>query len=507
MPDSTIRYLTITDPGHCEIIKAAAAAAATLKTPACIAGGYIRDVLLGRPAADLDLAVEGDAKGFAETLAAQLGAPSFPLHLEAGMYRIPLKGRAFDQIDIGAMSGTILEDLSRRDFTVDAMAVRLEEPFTDRLSVIDPHGGLGDLERQSIHAVAPDVFQKDPARLLRGARLAAELGFAIEPTTERLVVENTSLASSVAGERTREDLVKILSLPSASPTIDYLDRLGLLTSIFPELEPSRGVEQPREHAWDVLGHQLKTVASIDWALRRGGWPYGGAEALSLIPWDDATAGYFEARVNSGASRLALTRLGALIHDVAKPETKTVQPSGRVRFFGHAGRGAETAELMLSRLRFSNKEIRFVAAMVEAHMRPNQMGPEAILPTPKAVYRFLRDTGDAAVATLYLSLADHLAARGPALDLDNFREHVTIVGYVLAELGRQAAKPPKRLVDGNELQMRFGLNPGPKMGKVLEAVTEAQATGELSTKEEALELVSRLILEPPVIENDHRKRSR
>ena len=276
--------------------------------------------------------------------------------------------------------------------------------------------------------------------------------------------------------------------------MEYLDHLGLLTHIFPELEPSRGVDQPNEHTWDVLGHQIKTVSSLDWALRRGEWPYGMIEAQRMIPWDASAEQYFNASVNGGASRLALTRLGALIHDIGKPQTKVLAPNGRVRFYGHADRGAETAAEMLKRLRFSQKEIKFVAAIVGAHMRPNQMGPEAMLPTPKAVYRFLRDAGDAAVATLYLSLADHLAARGPTLALDNFREHVTIVRYVLTERSRQLAQAPKRLIDGHELQARFGVKPGPGMGQILEAVAEAQATDEITAKEEAFELAGRLIRE-------------
>ncbi len=122
-----------------------------------------------------------------------------------------------------------------------------------------------------------------------------------------------------------------------------------------------------------------------------------------------------------------------------------------------------------------------------------MGPDAMLPTPRAVYRYLRDTGDAAVATLYLSLADHLAARGPALELDNFREHVTIVDYILGEVERQqkeACKP--RLLNGNELQSYFRLKPGPEMGEILAAVEEAQATGEISTRNEAIRYVREML---------------
>jgi poly(A) polymerase len=488
------RFLTVVDPGQREIIEAAAAVADAQKVKIAIVGGFIRDSLLERTAHDLDLAVEGDAKVFAEVLAAKLGCPMFALHLEAGMYRLTLCGRAFDQIDIGAATVSLHEDLLRRDFTIDALAAPIDTSklAIGRLHIVDPTGGLGDLAGKTLRAVTPDVYKSDPARLLRGVRLAAELGFAIEPATERLINENVHLASEVAGERTREDLVKLFSLPSVGAAVEYLDRLGLLTAIFPELEPSRGVEQPIEHNWDVLGHQLKAVSSLDWVLRRGDWPYAPPEAQRIIPWDSAIAAYFEATINGGATRLALIRMAALIHDIAKPETKTLAPSGRVRFYGHANRGAVTAADMLARLRFSQKEIKFVAALVEFHMRPNQLGPEAIKPTPKAVYRFLRDAGDAAVATLYLSLADHLAARGPTLMLDNFREHVTIVTYVLAERGRQLEKAPKRLVDGDDLQSRFGMKPGPEMGKILEAIAEAQATGEITTEEEGLQLAARII---------------
>jgi poly(A) polymerase len=494
MTDSIQPTITVSDPGQREILAAAAAVAASLKIPAFIVGGFIRDSLLGRPGHDLDLATQGDAAAFSRALADKLEVPLFALHLEAGMYRIPLRGQAFDQIDVGTAAGTLVEDLLRRDFTVDAMAAPLDDLATanDRLNITDPAGGLGDLAKRILRSVAPDVFQKDPARLLRGVRLAAELSFTIEPSTERLITENARLAAGVAGERTREELVRLLSLPSAGAAVEYLDHLSLLTQIFPELEASRGVDQPREHTWDVLGHQLKTVASLDWVLRRGDWPYGSPEAQQIIPWTEAIATYFNHPVNGGASRLALTRLAALIHDIAKPETKTLAENGRVRFYGHAGRGAETAVEMLKRLRFSQKEIKLVAAMVDAHMRPTQMGPEAMLPTPRAAYRYLRDTGEAAVATLYLSLADHLAARGPTLELDNFREHVTIVGYVLAERGRQLEKAPKRLIDGYELQSRFGLKPGPEMGKILEAISEAQATGDIATEAEAFELAERVI---------------
>ena len=424
----------------------------------------------------------------------------FALDAETNMYRVILPpNAAFRQIDISAAWGTLDEDLQRRDFTVNALACSLDnfDASTGNMSIIGAAQGITDIENRCLRAVAPDIFQKDPARLLRGVRLAVELGFTIEPTTETTITANADLLATVAGERTREELLRLLSLPMAGTIVEYLDRLSLLTKIFPELEPSRGIEQPKEHAWDVLNHQMKTVASLDWILGQGSWPHAAASVRELIPLPARIMDYFATSIGSGATRMALSRLAALLHDIAKPETKILTDSGRIRFFGHAQKGAGVVETLLERLRFSKRETAFVSAMVKAHLRPVQMGPEAMLPTPKAVYRYLRDTGEAAVANLYLSLADHLAARGPSLELDNFREHVTIVNYILTEYQRQAAKSKETpLITGHDLQKRFGLRPGPEIGKILTAAREAQATGEILTPGEAIELAGRLISQEP-----------
>lgn len=492
MPDKNLSAVIVTDPNQRAVLTTIAAAAKVNQVKAFIAGGFIRDNLLGHHVGDLDIVISGDPQNLIQVLKSQFNGTSFALDNATGMFRLAMpSGSAFDQIDITTATGTLEDDLWRRDFSINAMAASLADfdSTAGRCDIIDPTGGLSDVRTQHIRAVTIDVFRQDPARLLRGVRLAAELGFTIEPATESAIASHAGLVATVAGERTREELLRLLSLKNSGATIEYLDKLSLLTHIFPELEASRGVEQPLEHAWDVLGHQLKTAVALDWVLRRGQWPYAAESTRQLIPWDQTQEEYFSSSISGGASRLALTRLAAILHDIAKPETRILTESGRIRFFGHAQKGALAVEKILERLRFSKREISFISAIVKAHLRPVQMGPDAMLPTPRAVYRYLRDTGDAAVATLYLSLADHLAARGPALELDNFREHVTIVDYILGELGRQlkeAGKP--RLLNGNELQSYFGLKPGPEMGEILAAVEEAQATGEIKTRNEAIRYV-------------------
>lgn len=489
-------FIIVNGAAQRALITASAAAADRLKMPAAVVGGFPRDCLLGRTAADLDIAAEGDAKALAEAIAAESGGSVFTLDQAAGMYRVTLPvGSAFGQIDVGAAHGSLEADLRRRDFTADALAAPLAgfDPASGRMDIIDLTGGLADIRNRVLRAVAPDIFRQDPARLLRGARLAAELDFSIEANTEALITAEASLAAGTAGERTREELLRLFSLPRSGQITEYLDRLGLIKAIFPELEASRGLVQPREHAWDVLNHQLKTISALNWIFRQGNWPHAAETVRDMIPLPDRAWEYFSTKVN-GFSRLALSRLAALLHDVAKPETRVLTDTGRIRFFGHAQKGAITAATILERLRFSKRETEFVCAMVRAHLRPVQMGPEAILPTPRAVYRYRRDTGEAAVANLYLSLADHLAARGPELELDNFNKHVTIVDYILGELERQSAGAEKqhKLISGHDLQRWLRMKPGPRMGAVLEAVREAQAAGEITSRRQALELARQII---------------
>jgi hypothetical protein len=169
-----------------------------------------------------------------------------------------------------------------------------------------------------------------------------------------------------------------------------------------------------------------------------------------------------------------------------------EESGRMRFFGHSQEGAAVVCGIMERLRFSARERESVCKMVEHHMRPGQLSSDNELPTRRAIYRYFRDTGDVAVDTIFLNLADHLAARGPMIEYNKWREHADILRYVIEERFSEAGivEPPK-LISGHDLIAGLKMSPGPEIGRLLEAVREAQASGEVTTKEEALLLVQRL----------------
>ena len=458
-----------------------------------LVGGFIRDLFLKRDTADIDIALAADALEIAPGIADALGGRFVRLDEANKMGRVVVAGKKAPsggrwQLDFAAFEGSIEQDLSRRDFTIDAMAVDLGELTKDDIHLIDPFNGRADLKDKIVRAVSGTVFSSDAARLLRAVRLAAELDFTIDSQTEALVKRHALLIAGIAGERLREELLRLLVVPDSGRLLPYLDELGLLTALFPEMAAAKGVEQPKEHFWDVFAHSLKVVAAVDFILHQGSWEYYAKEVLAAVPWSEAITHHFARPVSGGSTRLSLLKLAALLHDVAKPQTKALTENGRTRFLGHDKEGAAIAADVLERLRFSSKEVKLVEIVIKYHMRPGQMSQEG-LPTHRAIYRYFRDCGEAGIDILYLSLADHLATRGPNLNLAGWQEHARLVEYVLAQHAEQEKLvTPARLVSGHDLINVFNIKPGPRMGQLLEAVREAQASGEVSTREEALAYV-------------------
>ena len=458
-----------------------------------LTGGFIRDVLLERDTADIDIALAANALEVAPEMATTLGGKYVLLDTVNKVGRVIVANRKTPsargrwQIDLSTVKDAIEHDLARRDFTINAIAVDLEElgKGTD-VPLMDPFHGRDDLQLGIIRVVAETAFTSDAVRLLRALRLAGELGFRIDNETELLIQRDHQLITTVAAERIREELLRLLELPQSGKLLRYLDRLELLCTIIPELAPLKAVKQPKEHFWDVFDHSLETVAAVDFILRQGTAEYATEQVLAVVPWSEELAEHFAREVIGGGTRRALLKLAALLHDTAKPQTRAFDDSGRLRFLGHAPQGAAIAVDILERLRFSTREVKRVETMVRHHLRPGQLSQEEQLPTHRAIYRYFRDTADAGIDTLFLNLADHLAARGPQLDLVTWQEHAQMVDYILAQHQRQQSViTPARLIDGHDLINIFGLSPGPGIGQFLESVREAQAADEVSTREEAL----------------------
>jgi poly(A) polymerase len=455
---------------------------------AYIVGGFVRDWLIGRKTDDIDIAVEGDALSMAKQIAAALGGKYVLLDETNKVARVVVQGEHQWHLDFSAFFDGIEDDLARRDFTINAMAYELQDAASGSPQLIDPFSGKKDLKEKIIRALNRQVFHGDAVRLLRAIRMTAELGFKIDPATEKTIKRDCQLVASVPAERVRDELLKMLVLPGAAELLRYMDELDLLTTLIPELDELKGFEQPREHHWDVFNHSVETVATAEFLLRDGKWKYGKDDLLKFTPWSEEIRQHFDEEVSSGSNRRSLLKIGALMHDIAKPATRTVDETGKTRFLGHAKEGAAIAAQVLERLRFSSREIRLVENLVYHHLRPAQTANIG-MPTSRAVFRYFRDTESAGIDILFLALSDYLATHGPKLDIKEWKLHNHLINFILNEHSRQEATVlPAKLIDGHDLMNAFGLKPGRVLGELLAEIREAQAAQEISTREEALRLV-------------------
>jgi putative nucleotidyltransferase with HDIG domain len=466
---------------------------------AVLVGGAVRDLLTDRTPRDLDVVTHGDAPEAANALAEALDGHAFALDVGRGQYRVTLHDPAADDVDISRIDD-LVDDLRRRDFTIDALASEVAADGTLG-GVTDPHEGLRDLAAGTVRMVSAANLADDPLRLLRAVRIATELQYEVEEETAGVIRTLAQRLSQAAGERQRDELVRILATPRAAQGLRLADRLRLLDALLPELAPARGVEQPKQHHYyDVFEHSLQALAALDEMLHdvpsATKRPWLGPDFREVMAGFDVDA--YLGEKTGGLGRLVLLKLATLLHDVSKPETRSVEADGRVRFLGHSELGAAKAQAVCERLRLGNRETRFVTLLIEEHLRPTQLAQRGEPPSRRALYRFLRDLGDAAPACLILSLADAAAARGPLLQRERWRGHVAYCRYVLYEAthidsSQQATR--KRLVTGNDLMAELGLKPGPVLGRLLAQLDEAQAVGEIDTREAAIEYARMLLGSP------------
>ncbi|MFA5140756.1 MAG: HD domain-containing protein [Elusimicrobiota bacterium] len=471
-----------------------------------LVGGLLRDLELRRDAStllDIDVTTAGSARACAMELGRRLHGAWFPLDKERGVWRVAVKGPVPCQVDVAALQGKdILEDLSRRDFTVNSLALPLPLGSGD---LLDPHGGLGDLRKRVLRALSLENLKDDPLRTLRAYRLAARLGLTLAPQTSRWVRQAAPLITRCAAERIRTELVSLLGAPDAGRWLESLDEAGLLTAILPELEPSRRCAKVYYGEGGVLRHTLKVVSRLDFlfAQLRSVYP---ALAKGILEDLSSHCGGLE-------RHQALLRMAALLHDVSKPECARHR-GGRLRFFGHESRGAERTEMILGRLRYSRDEIRWASKLVLHHLRPGNLAASRIV-TDKAVFRFFRDLGESGVSCLLLCWADHasyLPGRTLGRLLPLVREdphtfdpagirpadtrktlyYLQTISYLLARRF-QEDKPvlPERLLDGNEVMRARGMKPGPGVGEILRRLQEAQAEGRVKDKRQALMFIKTL----------------
>lgn len=450
-------------------------------------GGYVRDCLLGRETNDIDLAIDGDGVKWARHIADTLGGAFVPLDTERGVGRAVLTRQNTQfYVDVARLRGNSLEDDIRlRDFTINALAVDAQER-----TLVDIVGGYDDLNRFRIRHIDDDVFNDDPLRLLRAPRLAAELHFTIATDTLELIRRDAPMLTQPAAERIRTEFLKLLRQEPAAAHVSLLDEVGLLRHILPELIDCQGVAQPREHTLDVYGHTLRVLAALELLFP---WHAAGVNASRDVFWQPPLTGYrtdvsayLQKEIAYEQPCWLLLKLCALLHDVGKPATRTVDDHGNVHFYGHEGAGATLAEKRLRALRFPERSIAWITTIIRQHLRPLHVGNAR--ERRRALYRLFRDAGQTAMALGLFCAADQRGERGTQMK-PTLRE-------AIADIWRAGFGPdtmlvdPQPILDGNDLQ-ELGIPPGPTLGKLLERLKEQQAVGNVETPAEAEKYVKQL----------------
>lgn len=417
-----------------------------------LVGGYVRDKLLGHPLGnDLDLVLEGDALALAQFLYEQGASHNKPvLYPRFGTAMVMIGDIAVEIVTARAESyrsdsrkpirvkpATLLQDAMRRDFTINTLLENLHTgEVVDLLET-----GMPDLHARLIRTPLDpkSTFHEDPLRMLRAVRFAVQLDFTIEQTTYQALQSEAGRLPVISVERIREELNKLLDQPAASKGLQILMETGLLAQFAPELMPMVGCTQNEYHQYDVWTHTLKAIDALP---PSAGWKL---------------------------------RLATLLHDVAKPMTRTEDEQGSVHFYDHQHVGAKLAKQWLKRMTYSNEEIEWVSRMVELHMRPGEYRPSW---SDAAVRRLIRDAGELLEPLLLLCEADGKARRldVPQPDLKGLREHIDSIR--IRENSQQWQSP----LSGQEIMALFNLPPGPLVGEIKNALTELVIEGRLAPED-------------------------
>jgi poly(A) polymerase len=413
-----------------------------------LVGGTIRDAVLGTQPKDYDFAVSGSGITFARRFARIVHGAFVVLSREDDEARVVADDRIYDFVGFG--KDGIENDLARRDYTMNAVAVDLKTR-----EIIDPHQGLRDIQRRIIRPIDRTSLSRDPLRLLRGFRFALELDF----TLHKQFFKDTKGVSlrDVAPERIGYELMRIMAEPDSFSMISRMNALGLFSQLFPEA--NKIIEDA--YLWE---HSLNTYRALELLMEQG----------------------FFARIEPEFSRYfslyrrrALLKLAGLLHDVAKPDTFLLK-EGEVHFYGHDVKGAKIVQVLgYERMKLPRCDVQIVRGLVKEHMRLHLLATSQGL-TDRAIRRFFRDLGDEWFGAMMLAWADGYATAG-------WTRHLETVFQRMIGLKRQDDAKPKidRFVNGYDL-IAIGLKPGPKFKIILQELLDMQLEGKIQNKEEGLQ---------------------
>ncbi len=441
-----------------------------------LVGGSVRDYFLAQPVNDIDLACH-NAKATAMQIVKNRDAIVVPFEKkhDEPCYRVVDRQKRLISLDISPIRGaTIYSDLELRDFTVNAMALKIDSNG-NHSELIDPLNGISDLENRIIKVAGKDAFRADPLRILRGFRLAAELNFTIEKKTLAEMTIYAELLASSAVERILYELLKIFSVHNSSKFVDMMQNTGVLEIIFPEIRGIKECDQNGYHHQTVWRHSVEVLKKCEFIIK------------NRIEFFPSTANDLIKNIAS-ESRLPLMKIAALLHDIGKSQTKSLnKKTGRIVFYGHDKKGAELADQIACRLHMSKMDAMFLKTLIGRHMQAADLAEERV--NFKTRFRWYKKNKEDVVPLVIIGMADLMSKQGILSLESEKKKKIKMLAGLLSEYYKKIKikLDQKNLITGKDL-ISIGIKPGPEMGKILKKIRDAQDMGLVDTKEKALAMI-------------------
>lgn len=435
-----------------------------------LVGGTVRDYYLGLESHDRDIIVmDEDAREFALKLKDLFDATFVPLDEENRIYRLVMRDK-INYIDVtNPVGGTIEKDLMRRDLTINAIAVNIRTG-----EIVDISGGVTDIKNGCINYVNEENFADDPLRLLRVYRFQALYGFELASETISAVCKYSNLIHKPAVERVNYEILKLFSGKYAHVALENMNKTWILEEIFPFVKELKQVPPNSHHHLDLFHHSLETVKQIQLLYENA---------------DDEVKEHLDTIDFGGFSRLAHLKFAGFLHDIGKFSTWTIEEGGRHRFIKHDDVGSKISVKILKDMHFSNKQIDYLSQMIKYHIYPSHVmcSPQI---TDKIMMRFVRKMDKNSIDNIILAQADRLSARGIEITDEIVAKNINSLNMLLKFYldARETLKPLPKLLTGNDVMKILNLKPSPKLGEIMENLHEAQLSGEVLTKEQAVEFV-------------------
>ena len=455
------KHLANSDYKHIlEMAKIAAKLGKQEKMKVYIVGGVVRDIILGKKIQDIDIMVEGNGILFAKKLAKIIGVKKIVPYEKFGTALIPNKlfqievassrSESYDSISRSpsvVKDASIKEDLKRRDFTINAMALDIsEEKFGD---VIDPFRGINDLRKGILRTpLDPEkTFSDDPLRMMRAAYFASKLNFKIESTCRASMITQVERIKIVSWERIRDEYIKILKTDKPSIGLVILQKTGLMKYVFPEIDVMYDMEQsPEWHHKDVFAHTLQVVDN----------------AAKLT------------------DKMEI-RFAALVHDIAKPNTRRIHPKKGYTFHGHDAVGEKMLDKVGKRMRLSKNLTKYLKKLTLLHLRPIALVKSEV--TDSAVRRLMVAAGNELKDLMVLCRAD-ITTKNPRLVKRYLKNFDIVEQKMQVVLDKDSAKKFQSPVRGIEIMEIFGLEEGKEVGLIKKSIEEAILDGVIENTHQA-----------------------